>query len=382
MKNNIPLKRIIKVASVVIAVAVTSLYLQQFILLHYDSNRLRMEGFYLEEKNTVDVALVGSSEVYASFSPGMAYDKFGFTSYDYATASISSTAAITQIKEIMDNQSPEVILMEVNAFVYGVDEEGTDLNAFKESSIRNYIDNIPMNSNKKAYLDEYIDKDLHIEYYLPLIKYHSAWSDYPGAVRYLRSCFDQQLRGYSLFKGFKTQTRIFQPLKKTYNKEIVNDNKKLPMSSTAVEELDKLLKYCKDNKINIVFFRAPHIIRKDNIKRSQRTNTLQEHIEKNGFDFYNFERNYAELGIDLKNDFYNYDHLNIYGCEKFTQYMGRLLRGKYNVGKTELTEKQQKNWNKAAKNFRKLYDYSDEMIKSGKKYVVLEDDTETVERIK
>ena len=154
------------------------------------------------------------------------------------------------------------------------------------------------------------------------------------------------------------------------------------MSSTAVEELDKLLKYCKDNKINIVFFRAPHIIRKDNIKRSQRTNTLQEHIEKNGFDFYNFERNYAELGIDLKNDFYNYDHLNIYGCEKFTQYMGRLLREKYNVGKTELTEKQQKNWNKAAKNFRKLYDYSDEMIKSGKKYVVLEDDTETVERIK
>ena len=382
MKKNIPLKRILKVVSLVVAVVVTSLYLQQFILLHYDSNRLRMQGFYLEEKNTIDVAFVGSSEVYASFSPGMAYDKFGFTSYDYATASGSPTASITQVKEIMDNQSPKLIVMEVNAFLYGVNKQGEDVNAFKDSSIRNYIDNIPMNNNKKAYLDEYIDKDLHIEYYLPLIKYHSAWNDYPGSIRYLRACFEQELRGYSLFKGYKTHTRIFRPLQKTFTKDIVNDDKKMPMSNTAVEELNKLLKYCKENKINIVFFRAPHIIRKENITRSQRTNTLQEIIEKNGFDFYNFERRYADLGIDLSNDFYNYDHLNIYGSEKFTQYMGRLLKDKYQIGKTELNERQQNNWQKAAKNFRKLYDYGDTLIKNEKDFIVLEDDIKTIESIK
>lgn len=382
MKKVFTVKRIIKIVSLLVAVIVTSLFLQQYILLHYDSNRLRLEGFYLEEKNTVDVALIGSSEVYASFAPGMAYDKFGFTSYDYASASCTSTATITQVKEVMDNQSPKVILMEVNAFLYGNNAKGEDGNAFLESSIRNYIDNVPMNDNKKAFLDEYIDKDLHIEYYLPLIKYHSAWNDYPDAIRYLRSCFEQKLRGYSVLKGFKTKTRVFQPLQKTYTTEVIKDNKKLPLTDTSVKELDKLLDYCDKNKINIVFFRAPHIIDAATKPRSERTNTIKEIIEKRGYDFYDFERDYKKIGIDLKNDFYNYDHLNIYGAEKFTEYLGKLLVDKYHVGKTKLNENQQKNWKRAANSFRKLYDYSDELIKKDKKYITLEDDTTTIERIK
>ncbi|MEE0957855.1 MAG: hypothetical protein UH734_07240 [Ruminococcus sp.] len=381
MKKVFSVKRIVKIISLLVAVIITALFMQQYILLHYDSNRLRLDGFYLEEKDTVDIALIGSSEVYASFAPGMAYDKFGFTSYDYATASCTPTAAITQVKEVMDNQSPKMILMEVNAFLYGADKDGQDLNAFKESSIRNYIDNIPMNDNKKAFLDEYVDKDLHIEYYLPIIKYHSAWNDYPDSIRYLRSCFEQQVRGESLLKGFKTRTRVFQPLQKTYNAEVLKDTKKSPLTETAVTELNKLMKYCKENKINIVFFRAPHLISDNNVVRSERNNTIAEMVRKNGFDFYDFERDYKKIGIDLKNDFYNYDHLNIYGCEKFTEYLGKLLVDKYNIGKTELNESQQKNWTKAAASFRKLYDYSDDLIKTEKKYITLEDDTETIEHI-
>ena len=381
MRKGLSIKRIIKIISLVIAVVVTSAFLQQYVLIHYDSNRLMLEGFYLEEKNTIDVGLIGSSEVYAGFSPGMAYDKFGFTSYDYASASCTATAAITQVKEMMDNQSPKIILMEVNAFLYGVDRDGVDVNAFKDSSIRNYIDNIPMNDNKKAFMDEYIDDDLHIEYYLPLIKYHSAWNDLPDSLRYMRSCFEQKLRGYSVLKGFKTRTRVFQPLQKLYNAEIQKDNKKAPLSSTAEEEINKLLDYCKKENINIVFYRAPHLIDEKTVKRTERTNTLEEIITSKGFDFYNFERNYAEIGIELKNDFYNYDHLNIYGCEKFTEYLGKILVDKYNITETQLNENQKKMWEKTAKSFRKLYDYSDELIKTQKKYITLEDDTKTIEQI-
>ena len=382
MQKGLSAKRIIKIVALFVAVLVTSLFLQQFILIHYDSNRLRLEGFYLEEKNTIDVGLIGSSEVYASFAPGMAYEKFGFTSFDYASASCTPTASITQVKEMMDQQSPKLILMEVNAFLYGVDSQGVDVNAFKDSSIRNYIDNIPMSDNKKAFLDEYIEKDQHIEYYLPLIKYHSAYNDMPDSFKYMRACFEQKLRGNTILKGFKTRTRVFQPLQKLYNKEIQTDNKKAPLSPTAEAEMKKLLDYCKKEKINIVFFRAPHMIDENTVTRSERTNTLEELITKNGFDFYNFERNYTKLGIDLKNDFYNYVHLNIYGCEKFTEYLGKLLVDKYNIGRTQLTEKQEKKWNNAAKSFRKLYDYSDDLIRHHKKYITLEDDPKTVEIIK
>ena len=371
-------KNIIKVISIVVAVLVTSFYLQQYFLLHFDSNRLRIQGFYLEDKNTIDVALVGSSEVYASFAPGMAYEKFGFTSFDYATASCTPTAAVTQVKEILDNQKPKLILMEVNAFLYNADKNGVDVNAFKDSSIRNYIDNIPMNDNKKAFIDEYIDKDLQIEYYLPIIKYHSAWNDLPESYSYIKSCNEQQERGYSVLKGYKTKTRIFQPLQQNFNNQIAKDDKKVPLSPTSSEELKKLLDYCKKEKINIAFFRAPHIVTENNIIRSERTNTIDEIITSNGFDFYNLERNYTDIGIDIKNDFYNYDHLNIYGSEKFTEYFAKLIKDKYNIGKTRLTEKQQSHWENVAKSFRKLYDYAEYLIKSEKRYITLEDDTDTI----
>ena len=123
------------------------------------------------------------------------------------------------------------------------------------------------------------------------------------------------------------------------------------------------------------------MIGKENVVRSERNNTIAEIIRSQGFDFYDFERDYKKIGIDLKNDFYNYDHLNIYGCEKFTEYMGKLLVDKYHIGKSELNEKQQKHWTKTANSFRKLYDYSDELIKTENKYITLEDDTETITHI-
>ena len=49
-----------------------------------DHNKIRLDGFYMEEKNSLDVVLLGASEVYTAFSSSLAYDEYGFTSYPYA----------------------------------------------------------------------------------------------------------------------------------------------------------------------------------------------------------------------------------------------------------------------------------------------------------
>ena len=51
---------------------------------HVDHNTLRIQGFYQEEDNSIDVVMIGASDVFTGFSPGLAYGEYGFTSYSYA----------------------------------------------------------------------------------------------------------------------------------------------------------------------------------------------------------------------------------------------------------------------------------------------------------
>ena len=44
-----------------------------------DHNTLRIQGFYQEEKDSLDVIFVGASDVFTGYSAGLAYGEYGFT---------------------------------------------------------------------------------------------------------------------------------------------------------------------------------------------------------------------------------------------------------------------------------------------------------------
>ena len=140
--------RTVKLISLFLVLVLSCLFLQNFVLCHIDHNKLRMDGFYLEDENSLDVVFTGASELYTGWSPGLAYEKFGFTSYPYSTASITAGAALTQIKEIERTQKPKLIMIEINPFIYP-----DDRNEKNEGSIRNFIDPVPLNQNKINDLD-------------------------------------------------------------------------------------------------------------------------------------------------------------------------------------------------------------------------------------
>lgn len=198
MKKKLYITRAIKITALLLIVVLFSLVLQSYVLVHYDGNRMRLDGYYLEEKNSLDVVFIGASDIYASFAPGLAYEKFGFTSYSYATASSTAGATKTMLKEVLRTQNPQKIVIEVNAFLYGFDNDS------KISSVRNYIDNVPLNENKIEYLQSGAipEGEEEIEYYLPLIKYHSTWNDYPEpSGKYLSQIITQHMDGSTKLKA-------------------------------------------------------------------------------------------------------------------------------------------------------------------------------------
>ena len=163
----------------------------------------------------------------------MAYEKFGFTSFPYASASATAGAAITQIKEIKRTQNPQLIVMEINPFLYPDDRNET-----KEGSIRNYIDNVPLNQNKIEYIKSLETAD-EAEYYLPFIKYHSSWSEYPGGIKFLGALVQQHIRGYTLLKGYKSNTGSCREDGSYLNDKLISDDSELPLT----EDSDKCIVY-------------------------------------------------------------------------------------------------------------------------------------------
>lgn len=347
--------RLVKLISLLLAVIISALLLQNYVLCHIDHNKLRMDGFYLEDENTLDVVLTGASEVYTGFSPGLAYDKFVFTSYPYATSSITAGAAITQIKEIERTQNPKLILIEINPFIYP-----DDSNESKEGSIRKYIDTVPLNENKIEYI-ETLDPEHKEEYYLPLIKYHDSWDEYPGGVKYLGALIEQNFRGYTLLKGYKSNIGKCDNNDEFINQRIISDYTEADLTENSEQKLRELLDYCKDNDINAVFFRAPHLVREVDYESFCRSNKAGSIIESYGFDFINFEHDPVTMGYKPKL-YYNIQHLNAFGSKKFTEYFGQIIVDKYDIGESTLTKAQKRHWNECADYYDDFYTCCKELL--------------------
>ena len=60
----------------------------------------RIQGFYMEQEDSLDMVLIGSSENYAGYSPVLAYEEYGFTSYPYVLSATDFSLFEIQLDEI------------------------------------------------------------------------------------------------------------------------------------------------------------------------------------------------------------------------------------------------------------------------------------------
>ncbi len=353
--------RTIKLISLFIAVALTAGVLQEYVLCHADHNRERLKGFYLEEKDSLDVVFMGASEVYSDFSPGHAYSSNNITSYLFSTQSNSILNYKAQLKNILSRQNPDLIVIELNGALYDNDGETT-----KEANLRNYADNVPLDTIKAEWIAQYGGENT-LEYIFPLIKYHSTWKDIPDDMLYQKTVADDRLRGYSYLKGILNEARIFQSTQRSMNSMLQKSaGSKKPLGALEEQTLRELLQFCRDEQLdNVVFTRFPHIVVMRTFSRFERSNTVADIVNEYGYDYLNFELNYEQTGLDETTDFYNLDHLNVYGQKKFTDYLTRYLIDNYGLKAREQSDAQKAKWQECADYYTAYYNYSDSLINSG-----------------
>ena len=371
------LLRAVKIISLVLAVVLAVALLQEFVLSHADHNRQRLKGFYEEEKDTLDVVLLGASEVYSDYAPGYAYERSDITSYIFATQANSILSYKSQLKNILSRQKPSLIVIELNGALYGDEEEVT-----KEENLHNYSDNVPLDAAKIEWIWNTIGEN-KAEFLFPIIKFHSLWTDMSEVVKYQRTIINDKLRGYCLLKGMLNETAVFHSDQQSMNSVLAESgDSKAPLTAIEEKGLRDLLQYCRDEGLdNVVFARFPHIVVRRTWDRFERSNTVADIVAEYGYDYLNFEREFTQTGLDEEQDFYNLDHLNIYGQKKFTALLTDRLISDYGLTVSGHDAAVRNEWDECAAYYDAYYEYSDSLIKSGETRE-LSEDWELIETLK
>lgn len=361
--------RVIKIVSLILVILVTTWFLAEFVLCNANHNTERIKGFYLEDENSLDVIFVGSSEIYCDYAAGLAYDECGFTSYPFATESNTVLNFKSIIEEIDRTQDPKLIIIEINGAIYG------DQNLTKEVNLRRVSDNIPFNENKVELIEKNATSD-QLEYYVPFIKYHDSWKDFGSGLPWSISLIADRLRGYNYLKGAKNRSISYHPDSKLYPANSRQMQRRMPLFDKAYQGLEEFLDYLDEKEINkdrILFVRVPHLVTKVNYNRYLRGNAVADIVRDRGYRFESFEMEDPEIGLDPDKDFYNIEHMNIYGQQKFTKYFAHYLQDNFNITPTDLSGEQKNIWDQAVKYYRAYIKYQEQMFKEGKNLMIGED---------
>ena len=326
---------------------------------------VRIKGFYLEPKDSLNMVTIGASETYTAIAPGLLWKEFGFTSYNYSVAGSPISIVKSQVKEILANQDPKVIVIEINGTLQD------DEYQINEKRLRKYIDNIPWSVNKINTIKEIVPEDQQTEYFIPFLKYHSNWQSLDLCIAnfYLQS--RMMLEGSSRLKGFQTISGAEETKSKVI--DVKGDTSVLPLSEKAEYYLRDLLQYLKDEGIdNVLFMRTPHRITKKSYPFYQRANEAEKIIKEYGFPYVNFETQKDEIGLSMMDDFYNNHHLNLYGQKKFTNYFGNYMVEHYDLKDSVHLEKVIKEWDKTAEDTEDCLEYVETMIEDKNRSIINE----------
>lgn len=351
--------RILKALALLSALAAVVLFAQEYLFYFEDHSTQRLRDFYHEPSDSLDVVVLGASDVTNGYSAGYAYDYSGLTSYPYTSDANNATLYLSQLKEILSRQNPQMIVVEVHGFLY--DDDRMD----DEVALRRYAENIPMSANKLDAILRYPYED-PISCLIPFFKYHGQWTTDVSELRakwQARFCAEDRP---NVLKGVSNSSTLSFELP-TY--DVSMDDSTTDLSPQAHRALIEFLEYCRSHTYDhILFVRFPHKISDEvRYQRYQRSNRIEEIVGEYGFDFLDFEQNSVDWGIDPEYDFSDGDHLNIYGQMKMTEWLCDILLDEYGLTPMEQTPENQQRWDETPSYFYAFCDVMEKRMEVGVK---------------
>lgn len=267
----------------------------------YDTTR-KVEGFYAEEKNSLDFVFVGSSQMFTSVVPAVLWEEYGITSYDLGANEQPMYLSYYYIKEALKYQNPKAIVLEVsycNAPKYS--HEGVHhIN----------LDDLRMGPVKLEAIFDIIPAGERLPYIFELAKYHDTWTTLDKtSMEYLVS--DK----HNPYKGYTPSTEGF-PDGGKFDEEIAKVTQREELAELSKAYMEKIIALCEEKGVDLLFLKTPN----DHIDNQPAYNAVADLASAHGVPY-----------LDLNREMAGQLHNHVFHAETITKRIGEWLTSLYDV---------------------------------------------------
>ena len=266
-----------------------------------------VENWYAHKGEGHQVLFIGDCEVYESFSPVTLFNEFGATSYIRGSAQQLMWQSYYLLHEMLQAETPRAVVLSICSLRYSEPQS--------EAYNRMTLDGMRLSRDKfEAVRASLMADESEISYYLPLLRYHDRLFELTAEdARYLFKGPELTYNGYLMRTEQVPYTRL--PAAPALREAVFGDK--------PVEYLDKIVALCKEKGIELIMVKSPCLYP---AWYDEWDAWLTDYAERNGVAYINAIPLMDQMGIDLTIDTYDGGiHLNVYGAEKYTRWLGAYL---------------------------------------------------------
>ena len=291
-------------------------------------NKGMWNAFYDLPADYIDVAYVGTSATSRYYNCPLGYEQEGIAVFDFGAANTPVMFYDDIVREIQTTQYPQLFIFELRNLRKGE-------TALTEGNARLTIDSLKkLSPNREAMIDDFLEyeeansspgsfTDEKINYYLPILRYHDR------VIERDLEAEDLKLEEpYNTAQGFvagKSTVTQAPQTESAYTTEVGE------LDPGSEEDLLELLDFCDSLDAQVLFVLSPYSVQ--SVEDYAPLNRIQQIVEQRGYEFFNFNtpQMYEKLGINWAEDFYNKNHTNFLGSEKYTSFFAPWLKETYTL---------------------------------------------------
>lgn len=273
--------------------------------------------------NSIDVLAIGTSELYDGFTPIIAYEDAGFTSFNFAMAYRSALTAYYQLKYALEYQTPKVVICDFSCLFDDM------LPSEAEPVHRKVVECMPDKQLKEQLIREIcaVDKSQSYLYWkFPLLRYHSRWNELSDVdfSRDLRTKADYP--SYQKGSGMAALERTGKLTAITPGLWNYAGAEPEPMSQYSIHYYDLIIELCREKGIRLVATFMPSISHA--FRFALRWNATKEYLDSRGIPYLNYctYEQVQRMGLDIQEHYCDDSHLNLTGSAILTRTLAQDLK--------------------------------------------------------
>ncbi len=275
--------------------------------------------------NVHDVVFVGDCEAYSAVVPPVLYEEYGIRSFVRGSPSQTVAQSYYLILETLRYESPQAIVLSV----YSLSRSEPSREAYNRMTLDGMR---PSVEKLSAIKDSVTDGESALSYLLPLLRFHSRIYELEAEdIEYLIDRPRVSHNGYLLEKGISPKNGSAEELYGAIT----------PISEENFGYLNKILAACLERGVELILMKTP-ISSWRYPWHEEWDSAISHYAIQNGIAYYNLIEDSDEIGIDMTTDTYDGGfHLNLYGAEKTSRYLGAILVNDRGIrgGESEIWQK-------------------------------------------